>query len=163
MLAAADGDAPGEWLLTPRRAADGALAVEMRHADLERLLRSVVAGLAAKQGGEVQNVQLQLTSRGPRDLAFRAEVTAKMLFMKAAVTLSGDASLDDALNLRLAHLDLARSGMAATLANTFLRPHLDRLQREPIALTMLSFGEVKLRDVEVEAGDSLRIRARFGS
>jgi hypothetical protein len=40
---------------------------------------------------------------------------------------------------------------------------LERVQKEPVSLAVLSLGEIQLRDVEITGGDSLRLNARFGS
>jgi hypothetical protein len=152
-----------ERVLSPCRAQNGRLSAEITREALESLLRKVATELAGKQGVEIKEVHLKLENVGPRLLRFEAEVVAKVFLMKAPVILQGNAQIDDALNLQLSDLTVGGNNMAANIANSFARPHLERVQKEPFSLAVLSLGEIQLRDVEVAGGDSLRLNARFGS
>lgn len=152
-----------ERVLSPTKAENGHLAVEISRTALEDLLRAVASEYAGKQGVEIKEVHLKLENSGPRTLIFEAELVAKVFLMKAPVTLRGRADIDDALNLQLSDLSVGGNNMAANLANSFARPHLERLQSQPFSLGVLSLGEIQLRDAEVAGGDSLRLTARFGS
>lgn len=152
-----------ERVLSPRSAQNGRLSAEISREALESLLRKVATELAGKQGVDIKEVHLKLENVGPRELRFEAEVVAKVFLMKAPVTLSGVARIDDALNLHLSGLAVGGNNMAANIANSFARPHLERVQKEPFSLAVLSLGEIQLRDVEIAGGDSLRLSAHFGS
>ena len=154
----------GKSMLALQRAADGRLEIEISRVALEQFLHSLAVEAGAKQGADIKETHLELISRGPRSLSFRAEVTAKMFIMKAAVTLSGDLEVDDTLALRVSKLALGGNAMATGIIGKFARPYFDRLQSEPISLAALSLGDVKLRDVELASGETLRLQAlRFGS
>jgi hypothetical protein len=161
-LIGAKGSA-GELLLTLQRARDGELQLDVQHSDLERLIRALITEAASGHGVDVKQVRLELTPRGPSSLSLRLEVTAKVMFMSAPVALTGDLDLDEALQLRISNLALSGSGMAASLGGQFLRPHFERIQSRPISLAVLSLGEVRLRDVELTATETVTLRARFGS
>jgi hypothetical protein len=112
----------------------------------------------------VKETRLAFTQRGPRALSFQADVTAKVMIMKAHLTVNGDADLDDALQLRISNLRLTGGGMAATLARGFLQPRFDKIQQKPIAVGALALGEIRLRDVAVAIeGQTISISAKFGS
>src|SRR5436190_2230041 len=81
-----------------------------------------VAAQAKKHGLDVTETRLTFTQRGPRALSFQGDVTAKVMIMKAHLTVTGDLDLDDALQLRISNLKLTGGGMAATLARGFLQP-----------------------------------------
>ncbi len=153
----------GQQVLSPIRAENGRLSVEATRPALEELLRKAATEVASKHGVEIREVHLKLVSTGSRTLTFEAEVIAKVFIMKAPVTLRGHAEINDALDLRLSELTVGGNNMAANIANSFARPHLERLQSQPISLAVLSMGEIKLHDVEIAGGDSLRIGARFRS
>lgn len=150
--------------LVLQKAADGSVELAAKTSELEKLAHSLVAAQAGKHGLEVKETRLTFTQRGPRSLSFQGDVTAKVMIMKAQLTVNGDLDLDDALQLRISNLRLAGGGMAATLAKGFLQPQFDKLQAKPIALGALALGEIRLRDVSVAlGGDILKISAKFGS
>jgi len=156
-------EAGNDSLLSPVRASDGSIEIEISRADLEKLLHTIATTAAASHGVEIRETHIQFTSRGPRALSFQAEIVAKVFFVKAPVTFTGDAAIDDDLNLHLSNLATAGSGVGANLASSFLKPQFDKLQSKPIPFAVLELGEIKLRDVEVAAGESLRLQAKFGS
>ncbi len=149
-------------ILTLRKAADGRVEIEIEKSALEAFLKTLAAQAASKQGANVKEVHLHLDSRGPRSVAFTAEVQAKMFVMSAEVTLSGEASIDDDLNLHVSNLALGGNAMAANLLGKFAKPYFDQVQSKPISLAALSLGDVRLRDVTLQAGETLRLQARFG-
>lgn len=149
--------------LVPVNAADGELNVIAHRSDLERLAQMLVAAAAAKQGIEIKKTRLEVTSTGTRSLSFRAEVTAKMFIMSATVALSGRLDIDQELNARLSELSCRGDGMIASAANAFLKPHFQRIQDRPFALNSFALGDLKLRDISLETGETIRLHGRFGS
>jgi hypothetical protein len=145
------------------RSGEGRLELEIGHEDLRQLLLFVGREAARERGADVTDLQLSLHATSPRALEFQSEVTAKFGFIKTTLTLTGRATLDDALQLRLSDLDLKGSGMAAGLATGFIRPQLEKFQREPISLSALPLGDLRLRDVRLSTAKSqLRVEAEFG-
>ena len=160
-LARRPGGAPA---LVLERAGDGDIDVRVSRSDVEQLAQTLLSTQAGKHGVNITETRLSFVSRGPRSLSLRADVTAKMMLIKATLTVTGDLDLDDALQLRISNLELTGGGMVAGLARGFLQPHFDRLQARPIALAALEFGEVRLRDVSLAvAGEELQLHAKFGS
>jgi hypothetical protein len=158
---APNGD--GGSLLLIRRAAHGEVRVEIARADLERLIHQAASEAARQHGVEIKSVKASIVSRGPRAASVRADVTAKMFIASTTVTLSGDIDLDDQLNARLANLQFAGDGMIANLAGGFIRPHLAKLEGQSFPLMSFALGEISLRDVQLDAGETLRLSAQFGS
>ena len=154
---------PGEGTLILNEAEEGSLSLSTAITDLEALLHGILVELAEKQGVEVRETNLELTSQGPRTLSFRGEVTAKMFIMTAALTLSGQIDVDAGLNARFSRLTLSGDGMITKIANGFIRPKLDLLQNRVIPLLAFSLGDLRLRDIEVSTDERLLIRAAFGS
>ncbi len=146
--------------LVVKTARSGAIDGQIRHADLEKVVRTVAHAEAAKHGAKIDKVVLSFTSLGPRSLGFDAKITASM-FMSTTIRVQGWMEIDDALNVNFSKLTCEASGMIGTMASGFIRPQLDKLQRQPIALAGYLLGGLKLRDLKIEAGDPLRAQATF--
>jgi hypothetical protein len=153
----------GESWMLMQRAAHGEVMVEVARADIERLVQTLATEAAGQHGVEIKGVKVNFTSRGPRAVSITAEVTAKMFIASAALTLSGDVDLDDRLNAQVSNLRFHGDGMIANLAGGFIRPQLAKLEGRKIPLTGFALGEISLRDVQLETGETLRLRAQFGS
>jgi hypothetical protein len=53
--------------------------------------------------------------------------------------------------------------MIGSLASGFIKPYFDKIEQRPIALMALPLGAVKLRDISLEAGEALTLKAQFTS
>ena len=153
----------GDSLLTLARTAHGEVVIEASRADLQELAHKLIVEAASKQGVDIKRTELEVTSRTPRSVEFRAVVTAKMFVMSATVAVSGDVSIDDDLNARFENLKCAGDGMIASTANAFLRPQFQRLQNRKFPLLAFSIGDARLRDIRIEAGETIRVSAEIGS
>lgn len=148
-------------LLVLQRGA-GHLHIEIGREELRQLLLAAGSKAAQQRGADIKDLKFDLTAADPRTLNVRAEVTAKFGFVKTTLTLTGRAHLDDQLRLHLADLDVQGSGLAAGLAVGLIRPQLDKIQRQPIALSALPLGALELQDVRITTGEKIRLEADFG-
>ena len=153
---------PADGALILAKAASGSISLAVAHGALEARLHQLAKGAAEKQGLEVKKTTLELTARGPRALAFRCAVTAKMFVLSADLSLSGSLDVDEQLNARLSGLTLGGDAMITKVAASFVRPHLDKLEGRVFPLLALAPDGLPLRDVEIAAHDGLEIRAKFG-
>ena len=157
------GGEPGNGSLNLAEARDGTVLLSVSKDALEALLHEYASRLAASKGIEIATTQVRFASHGPRSLSFVAEVTAKVFVMTAAVTLSGNLDLDDRLTARVSGLRLGGDGMVTRLAGSYVQPQLDKIEGRTFPLLAFSPAGLKLRDVEISAGDVLEIKAVFGS
>ncbi len=153
----------GSGCLVLESAAAGTVFVEATRGALEALLHTIAVEAAAKQGLEVKKTKLTFTQEGPRTVAFRAEVTAKVFVMSASLALTGRLNIDDAMNARISDLSLDGDGMILKLASGYARPHLDRLEGRVFPLLAFTAGGLRLRNLELTAGDTLKVRAELGA
>jgi hypothetical protein len=153
----------GVSLLTLVRVGDGEITIEAQRADLETLAHSLIVPIAAQQGVDIKATRMTLRSLGPRALEFQIEVTAKMFVVSARAAVSGNVEVDDRFDARLSQLTCTGHGMIASAASAFLRPHLQKLEQRTFSLLGLPLGEVKLHDVSLTAGETVRLHARFGA
>ena len=156
-------DATGAPLIKLLRTESGSISLEAQRADLESTLKNFAGGFLAKQGVQVKSAQLELIDRGPRSLAFRAEITAKAFVMNARVAVTGQLELDEQLNFRVRDLATSGDGMIANLASGFLRPRFAEIEKRTIPLAAWSFAGVTLHSARLSGGNSLRIDAQFGA
>ena len=150
-------------LLQLERAQDGKLSLEIQRRDLEQLVHAIAREAARGHGADITSLKLELQATGGRTVNLESEVVAKFGFVKATLNLTGQAKLDDDLQLHLSDLDVKGSGMAAGLATSFIRPQLEKAQRQPISLAAFSLSGVRLRDVRISTGETVRLEAEFGA
>lgn len=156
-------DAEGNVLLVVKRASEGRVEFDVPVTELEKLLRAGANAAASEQGVTVDNVRMELQSRGERALDFAVHVRAKKLFLTAVVRISGSAQIDEQLKARLTDLKCAGDGTLGSLACGFLAPYLQRFDGKEYPLMALPLGEVRLREVRVAAGRDLQVSAQFDS
>ncbi|MEO6567935.1 MAG: hypothetical protein ABIO94_04165 [Opitutaceae bacterium] len=154
-------DGKGVRFLQLRSARSGEVDVTITHADLEKALLTVAAEAASKHGAEVKSARLEIETPTPRTLVFRAAVTAKVFIMKTTVRVRGRIDLDDALNAQVSELVAEGEGMLSSIVESGLRPHLAKLEREKLALGSLVAGGLRVSDVAISAGATLRLHATF--
>ncbi|HVF73185.1 MAG TPA: hypothetical protein VM940_16405 [Chthoniobacterales bacterium] len=156
-------DRAGNIVLLLHDAGHGRIGISSSTADLEALIAEVAAAEAGKHGVAVDNVQLSLASSGPRSLAAEVRLRGKKLFMSAALRITGRVDLDEQLNARISGLDCTGDGAIASVACGFLKPQLQQLDGRVFPLMSLPMGNVRLRDVQIAAGERLSVSAEFGS
>lgn len=158
-LALGEGD--GYKFLVPQSVRTGLVRIEVMREALEALIQKVGSEAAGKQGVEIKETHVTLTSKSDRAISFQAEVVGKVFLMKAPVTLTGDVAIDEQLRLHFSNLAVGGSGMIANLANGFAQPYLKRAQAEPIPLAVVNLGSMKVQDIRLRGGESLQIEAQL--
>lgn len=156
-------DKKGALFLRLERAQSGKVDVAIVHADLEKALQRVASEAAGKHGAEVKSATLELETPSRRTLLFRAAITAKVFIMKTTVRVRGRVDFDEALNARISGLAAEGEGMLSSLVESGLRPHFAKLEQEPFAIGSLVAGGLRVSDVSVSAGATLRLNATFTS
>ena len=156
-------DSAGNIVLVLHRAADGAIAISASRSDLEAAIAEVAKIEAGRHGVTIDGVQLRLRSRSSRSLGAEVRLRARKLFLSATIRITGQLDLDEELNARISGLDCLGEGTIAGVACGVLKPHLQKLDGRSFPLMSLPLGEVRLRDVQLDAGDKLSVTAHFGT
>ena len=117
---------------------------------------------AKEQGVTIQDLKLDLTSKGPRAIAVKADVKAKKLVVSGQLTIRGQAELDDKLVATLSDLACDGQGVIGKMAAAFLREKLKKLDGQKFPLMAFSLGDVALRDLQLNINGAVEIDARFG-
>ena len=150
-------------VLTLAHARNGRLDAEIPHAEFEAIVGSIAKAATSRHDVAIQKTDVKLESFGPRAIGLNAEIIAQKLFMKALVRLAGRLDIDDDLVATLSHLSCEGSGMIGVMASGFIQPHLAEFEGRRIPLSAFPLGEIKIRNLSVEVGEALRLRAEFSS
>lgn len=160
------GASPGEdaaATLDLAGARTGELAIEMSQREIEKAILALAQSAAREHGVSIERTALKTESTGPRSVKFCADVLARKLFMHTAITLRGELSVDGNLDARLTGLTCSGGGIIGQLASNFLQPHIAKLERQVFPLASFALRGVRVRDIALEAGEPLRVRAAFGT
>jgi len=150
-------------VLSIDNAIDGKIEISASPSDLEALIAKIAKSEAGKHGVTIESVQLKLRSKGSRSLSAEVNLRARKSFFSASIRITGQLDLDEELNARISGLACTGDGAIATLACGVLKPHLQKLEGRGFPLMSLPLGEIRLRDVQMMAGDELSVTAEFGS
>jgi len=154
----------GNVLLTLHQADLGEVRVAIARDELERLIAQIAAIGAAKQGVTIDNVQLDLSSRGTRTLEAKVTVSVRKLFFRASLRLFGTIVVTEDLNAVISGLRCEGDGTLAALVCAAITPHLSRVEERAFPLSVLSMGEVRVNDVAITVDNrQIVVVARFGS
>ncbi|HEX8339805.1 MAG TPA: hypothetical protein VF624_02745 [Tepidisphaeraceae bacterium] len=156
-------DKAGHPMLVLTDAAEGQAEAKIAADDLRAIVLAVAAAGAKEHGVTIQDVEIQLTSEGKRSVAAVVRVTARKSIVKGVVRLTGRADVDDALNATVSDLSCQGEGMIGKMAAGFLAGKLEEFNGRQFPLMTFSLGDVKLRDLKVDAKNGLQVTAKFGS
>jgi hypothetical protein len=156
-------DREGNIVLLLQSAIEGSVELTISKNDLQRLILSRARIEAKKHGVSIEDVRLDLRSRGSRSLDADVQVRARKLFLGATVTINGSLDIDEHLTAKLSEVRCCGDGALGTLACNFLSPILDRANNQEVSLMAIPTGKVRLRDLQLATGDTLRISAQFGT
>jgi hypothetical protein len=158
-----DRDAANAPMLSLADATDGRVTLAIKKPDLDALILTGAREAASKQGVSILEMNLALNQIDPRSIAVDVRVKVKKLFVTTTVTLRGKLTIDDQLNAGVSELSVTGEGMMGEMAAGTIRPKLQEVDGRRFPLTAMSLGQVKLRNVQLQAGETLRVTAAFGS
>lgn len=153
----------GNRVLVFRHASSGDLRLAISKASVEQLIRAIGKREASKHGVALDDVSVNWKPRGERGVDLDVHVKARKFFMSASLALTGSVDVDEKLGTRLSNLHCRGEGAIAGMACAMLQPHLERVNGRTFSLRSLPIGDMAVRDLQVNAGDPLEIRATFGA
>jgi hypothetical protein len=156
-------DSDDNIVLLLHRAETGRIVISIQAQDLETLIGEIAKGEAGRQGVVIEDILLNLTSRGPRSLGAELRIQARKLFLRATIQIAGQLEIDDRLVAHMSGLSCTGEGAIGALVCGILKPHLQRLQAREFPLLALSLGEVRLYDIKLETDDGIKVIAEFGA
>jgi hypothetical protein len=155
-------DASGQAMLVLTDAKEGSVQVKIGKSDLQGLLLAAASAAAKQQGVTIQDLQLDLTSDGPRSIGAEIRVKAKKMVMSGTVVVRGKAQVDDQLVATLSDLSCTGEGMIGGMAAAMVGSKLKAFEGKRVSLMAFSLGDTKLRDVTISTGSTIQVAAEFG-
>jgi hypothetical protein len=155
-------DRKGQPLLILADADEGHVKAKISKADIEALALEAARFFAQKQGVKIEDLDLTLTSNGPRSVAAEARVKARKLVMSGVIRIKGKLEVDDELNAIVSDLDVDGEGVVGSMVAPVLQKKIRPYNGMRIPLVAFSLGDVILRDVKIIVKDSVQVTAEFG-
>lgn len=155
--------AAGKPIAVLTAAQSGEAKARITKADLQTLLLNGAAAAAKAHGVTVQDVQVDLKSLGPRSVTADVRVKAKAMMMSGVVRFRGQVDVDDQMNAVLHGLDCVGEGMVGNMAAGAVKGKLKSYEGKQVPLLAFSLGDVRLKDLKLDATDGLAVSATFGS
>jgi hypothetical protein len=154
-------DARGQ--LTPSLAAarNGTLLVEFTKAELQHLLLAFAQAGAAEQGVKIESADLTLASAGPRAVTASVRVRAKKGFIPATLVIDGRADVDEQLAVTLSGLRATGEGVVGSMVSGVIGGKLREHEGKRFDLRPAALRSLRLRGLQVDPGDPLRVSAAF--
>lgn len=155
-------DKGGRPLLILEDADDGNVDGNVTKADLQAIALAVATVGARQQGVTIQELNVNLSSTGPRSVAADVRVKAKKMMMSGVIHVRGKLDVDDSLNAKVSGLSCTGEGMIGTMAAGMVQGLLQRYDNTQVPLATFSLGDVVLHDLKIDTSDGLHVTARFG-
>jgi hypothetical protein len=156
-------DRDGQPLLVLSDAKEGHVQAKMSKDDLKSLARTAADMAAKPQGIKIEDLELTLTSEGPRSLAADVRVKAKKMMVSGVLRITGKVDIDDELNATVSKLDVDGEGVVGTMAAGLVKSKLKPYEGRVFPLMTFSLGDVTLRDLKIDAKKDVQVSAEFGS
>jgi hypothetical protein len=152
------------WL-RPTKVGGGSIHARISAVDLDRLFLETARGFAGAQGITVDEARVHLTSSGTNTIKVESEISARKLFVKGKVRVSGVLGISPTFEVRLCDLACEGIGPIGAIAAKAIQPQFDRLSDRPLQpfgswVSGLRLDQCELRH---EGGYLLRFDARLAA
>jgi hypothetical protein len=85
------------------------------------------------------------------------------LFVSGTVRVNGSVAIDDSFSAQVSQLACHGDGVVGSMICGLLKPYIERYNGHAFPLTALPLGEMKIADLSLETGDTVRAKASFTS
>lgn len=155
-------DRRGTPVLVMTDADEGTLHFDTAVADMERLMLSAARASAGRRGVYVRDLKLYFRTAGPRSLYAEMYVTTLVGFVPAGLRFTARVDVDEAMNARLSDLAADGDELLGPVVVAFIRPQLKKFDGQTKPLVGFPNKAVRLKDVQITAGDRITLDAVFG-
>lgn len=150
----------GQPLLLMSRSRSGTLHFDVAVRDLEKSMLTS----ARERGGmvTVRDVRLDVKSYGPRSLDLKMHVSTLVGFVPAGMTFTARVDIDEQMNTTIYDLTAEGDEALGPILAYFIRPALAKYDGKTKPLMSFPNPEVRLKDVQITAGERITLDAVFG-
>jgi hypothetical protein len=156
-------DTDGKPLLVLGGARAGRMSAEMTFADVERLLLAAARKGGRAYGLSVDRTRLRMDVEGGRTVRVDLKLFTRLGFVPAGLRFRARLDIDDQLNGRLSELSCTGDEVLGPLISGLIQPFLARYNGTTRPLMNFPRTDLRLRGVEIVAGERIRVAADFGS
>jgi hypothetical protein len=131
--------------------------------DLERILLISAREAGKKYGVSVEKVELKLNAITPHSISLDLHLSTKVAFVPAGMRFRAHVDIDPQMNARLSNLKCDGDEALGPLIVNIIRPGLAKFESRSKPIFSFPTGDLKLRDVQIQTGDDIRVTALFGT
>ncbi|HEX8915267.1 MAG TPA: hypothetical protein VF796_23140 [Humisphaera sp.] len=154
-------DKEGKAFLLMTDAREGTLHFDASTADLERVMLAMAQQGAAGKGITVRKVELNLRSVSARSIDAELYVHTLVGFLPAGMKFTARVDVDEQMNAKIWNLTVDGDDLLGPLVTGILRPSIKKFDGKTKPLIAFP-GDLKLRDVQIRAGERVTLDAVFG-
>src|SRR5207237_1294914 len=155
-------DEGGRPVLMLADARQAKLEFEATRSDLERILLVSAREAGKKYGVSVEKVDLKLDALTPHSISLDLHLSTKVAFIPAGMRFQAHVDIDPQMNAKLSNLKCDGDEALGPLIVNIIRPGLAKYESRSKPVFSFPTGELKLRDVQVQTSDDVRVTALFG-
>lgn len=156
-------DKDNKRVLLMTDAKEGTFSVEISHKDMETMLLDGAKKAARKHGLRVRQVRLKLDAA--EDGSVKVEMRVFSLvggLVPAGLRFKARLDIDENLNGRLSGLSCTGDNILGPLISGLIRPGLKKHNGLTRPLVRFPLDTIKLHDVKISSGETVRLSATFG-
>ena len=153
-----------EWgrpLMMMSDAKSASLQFHATNADLERILALDLNQAAQKYGVSIQKVKLKIEAVNNRSIDVDLHVSTKVAFVPAGMHFHAHVDIDNDMYAKLSSLKCDGDDAIGPLIVGLIRPGLSKYEGKSRLVFSFPTGQLKLRDVNIQGGDEVKIAAMF--
>jgi hypothetical protein len=155
-------DETGRPVMLLEDASAGTITMEVRVADIERLMLQDAREGLARFGVDVDDVDLNVVAETPRSVQVELHLAMEVALVPAGITFKGHIAVDDQMNAKVTGMSVEGDDILGPLIAEFMRPQIVKHNNETRPLVSFPSPQMKLKDVRFRTGESLRMEAAFG-
>jgi len=155
-------DGTGRPVMMLEDASAGTVSMEVRVADIERLMLQDAQDGLARFGVDVDDVELRVVAETPRSVQVELHLALEVALIPAGITFKGHIAVDDQMNAKVTGISLEGEDVLGPLIAEFMRGQIVKHNNETRPLVKFPSPRMKLKDVRFKTGESLRMEASFG-
>lgn len=152
----------GMPLLLMTDASHGTLHFDTSIRDLEKSMLSTAKEKGSRGLVTVRNIRLDFRSVGPRSLNAVMHVSTLVGFIPAGLRFTARVDIDDQMNATIHNLTVDGDEALGPLIVHFIRPGLAKYDGKTKPLMSFPNPQVKLKNVQISAGEHITLDAVFG-